>query len=110
MKYSLGISNFLEEISNLSRSIFFLYFFALITEEPFLISPWYPLEVWIQMGISFSFRCSCTLHIWKNKANEYNKIETDSQDKDKTSDYLWREGREKGQDRGRQRQNQLCLI
>ena len=33
MKYSLGISDFLEEISSLSYSIVFLYFFALITEE-----------------------------------------------------------------------------
>ena len=33
MKYSLGISNFLEEISSLSYSIVFLYFFALIYEE-----------------------------------------------------------------------------
>ena len=33
MKSSLGISNFLEEISSLSHSIVFLYFFALITEE-----------------------------------------------------------------------------
>ena len=33
MKFSLGISNFLEEISSLSHSIVFLYFFALITEE-----------------------------------------------------------------------------
>ena len=32
MKYSLGISNFLKEISSLSLSIVFLYFFALITE------------------------------------------------------------------------------
>ena len=38
MKYSLGISDFLEEISSLSHSIVFLYFFALITEEGFLIS------------------------------------------------------------------------
>ena len=30
MKWSLGISNFLEEISSLSHSIVFLYFFALI--------------------------------------------------------------------------------
>ena len=36
MKYSLGISNFLEEISSLSHSIVFLYLFALITEEGFL--------------------------------------------------------------------------
>ena len=36
MKCSLGISNFLEEISSLSHSIVSLYFFALITEEDFL--------------------------------------------------------------------------
>ena len=52
MKYSLGISNFLEEISSLSQSIVFLYFFALITEEGVLISPCYSLELCIQMGIS----------------------------------------------------------
>ena len=39
MKCSLGISDFLEEISSLSHSIVFLYFFALITEESFLMSP-----------------------------------------------------------------------
>ena len=39
MKCSLGISNFLEEISSLSHSIVFLNFFALITKEGFLISP-----------------------------------------------------------------------
>ena len=33
MKCSLGISNFLEEISSLSYSIVFLHFFAWITEE-----------------------------------------------------------------------------
>ena len=33
MKYSLGISDFLAEISSLSHSVVFLYFFALITEE-----------------------------------------------------------------------------
>jgi len=33
MKCFLGISDFLEEISSLSHSIVFLYFFALITEE-----------------------------------------------------------------------------
>ena len=38
-----------------SRSIVFLYFFALITEEGFLISPCYSLELCIQMGISFLF-------------------------------------------------------
>ena len=38
MKCSLGSSHFLEEISSLSHSVLFLYFFALITEEGFLIS------------------------------------------------------------------------
>ena len=37
MRCSLGNSNFLEEISSLSHSIIFLYFFALITEEGFLV-------------------------------------------------------------------------
>src|SRR5574337_1272183 len=55
MKYSLGISNFLEEIFSLSHSIVFLYFFALITEEDFLLSPCYSLELCIQMGIFFLF-------------------------------------------------------
>ena len=36
MRCSLGISNYLEEISSLSHSTVFLYFFALITEEGFL--------------------------------------------------------------------------
>ena len=47
--------NFLEEISSLSHSNIFLYFFALITEESFLISPCYSLELCIQMGIFFLF-------------------------------------------------------
>ena len=55
MKCFLGISYFLEEISNLLNSNVFLYFFALITEEIFLISPCYSLEHCIQMGISFLF-------------------------------------------------------
>ena len=52
MKYSLGISNILEEISSLSHSVVFLYFFALIAEEGCLVSPGYSLELCIQMGIS----------------------------------------------------------
>ena len=55
MKCSLVISNFLEVISNLSHCIVFLYFFALIAEEGFLISPWCSLELCIQMGIYFLF-------------------------------------------------------
>ena len=54
-KCSLDISNFLEQISSFSHSIVFLYFVALITEEGFLISPYYSLELCIQMGISFIF-------------------------------------------------------
>ena len=53
MKCSLGISNFLEEISSLSHSIVFLHFLALITEEGFIISPCYSLDLYIQMGMSF---------------------------------------------------------
>ena len=48
MKCSLGISNFLEEISSVSQSIVFLCFFALITEEGFLISPCYSLNAEFQ--------------------------------------------------------------
>ena len=40
MKRSLGISNFLEEISSLSHPTIFLYFFALITEEGQLSHPY----------------------------------------------------------------------
>ena len=47
---SLGVSNFLEEISSLSHSVGFLYFFALITEEGILISPCYSLELCIPGG------------------------------------------------------------
>ena len=38
MKCSLGISNFIEEITSLSHFVVFLYFFAFIAEEGFLIS------------------------------------------------------------------------
>ena len=45
----------IEEISSLSHSIVFLYFFALITEEGFLISSCSSLELCIHMGIPFLF-------------------------------------------------------
>ena len=55
MKCSLGISNFLDEISSLSHSILFLYFFALFSQEGFLISPCYSVELCIQVVyLSFS--------------------------------------------------------
>ena len=44
-----------EEISSVSHSVVFLYFFAFIAEEDFLISPCYSLELCIQMGISYIF-------------------------------------------------------
>ena len=44
-----------KEIPSLSHSVVFLYFFALITEEGFLISSCYSLELCIQMFISFLF-------------------------------------------------------
>ena len=50
-----GISNFLEEISSLSHSIVSLYFFALITEEGFLISPcysWNSAFKWVYLSSS----------------------------------------------------------
>ena len=47
MKCSLGISNFLEEVSSLSHSVVFLYFFALIAEEGFL--PGLPLKAFTAM-------------------------------------------------------------
>jgi len=55
MKCSLRISSFLEEVSSLSNNIVFLYFFALITEDGFLIFPCYSLELCIQMDILFFF-------------------------------------------------------
>ena len=55
MKCSLGISNFLEEISSLSHSVVFLYISALIAEEGFLTLSCCSLELFIQMGISFLF-------------------------------------------------------
>ena len=38
LRHYLAISNFLDEISSLPHSVVFLYFFALIAEEGFLIS------------------------------------------------------------------------
>ena len=43
------------QISSLSHSVVFLYFFALIAEEGFLISSCYSLELCIQILISFLF-------------------------------------------------------
>ena len=55
MKCSLGISNFLEEISSLSRSVVFLYLFAWIAEEGFVISSCPSLELCIQCCLYLFF-------------------------------------------------------
>ena len=55
MKYSLDIFNFLEEISSLSYSIVFLYFFALITEKAFLsllAILWNSAFIWVYLSLS----------------------------------------------------------
>ena len=56
MKCSFGISNYLEEISTLSHSIVFLYFFVLITEGCFLLSLlailWNSAFKWVYLSLS----------------------------------------------------------
>ena len=55
MKYSLGISNFLEETSSISHSIVFFYFFALVTEEGLFMSPsilWNSAFKWVYLSFS----------------------------------------------------------
>ena len=48
-----GKPSYLKKISSLSHSIVFLQFFALFTQEGFLLSPCYSLELCIQLGIYF---------------------------------------------------------
>ena len=48
-----GAIAFSDEISSLSYSVVFLYFFGLITGEGFFVSPCYSLELYIQLDISF---------------------------------------------------------
>ena len=64
-----------DEISSLSHSSVFLYFFALIIKEGFLISPCYSLELCIQVGIpflfSFAFHFSSFLAICKASSNNH---------------------------------------
>ena len=54
MKCSLGISNFLEEISSLSHSFVFLYFIALIPEEglSLLAILWNSAFKWVYLSFS----------------------------------------------------------
>ena len=57
IKCYTGISNFLEEITSVSQSIVFLYFFALFIEEGLFVSPCYSLElcIWLSVPFPFSF-------------------------------------------------------
>ena len=70
MKCSLGISSFLEEISSLSILFLsvFLYFFILITEECFITSLCYSVELYIQMDITFLFSFAFCFFSLLNKA------------------------------------------
>ena len=53
MKCSPGISNFLEEISGLSRYVIFLYFLASITEKGFLLAIlWSSAFKWVYLSFS----------------------------------------------------------
>ena len=74
MRCSLGILTFLEEISGLSHSIVFLYFFSLLTQGSFLISPCDSLELYIQLGISFPFSFAFRISSFLSscKASSYN--------------------------------------
>ena len=62
MKWSFGISDFLEEIPSLSQSVVFLYFFALIAEEGFLNSP-FPIQAMQDQLISFSSTKALNLYV-----------------------------------------------
>ena len=57
MKCSLGISNFLEEISSLSHAVVFLYFFALITKVylSLLAILWNSAFKWVYLSFSLLF-------------------------------------------------------
>ena len=67
MKSSLGISDFFEEISSVSHSIIFLYFFALITKEGYLISPWHSLALpFFGTAIKTHLFQSCSQCLWRS--------------------------------------------
>ena len=75
MKRSLGISNFLKEIYSLSLSIVFLYFFALITEEGFLISLcsfWNSTFRWVYLFFSpLPFTSLLFSAMWKDSSDDH---------------------------------------
>jgi len=55
---------------------FFFFFFALFTQESFLISPCYSLELCIQMGISFLFFFAFYLSFWASLGGSAGKEST----------------------------------
>ena len=55
MTCSHDISNFLEELSSLSHSTVFLYFFALFLEKGLLMSPCCSLKLCLPLGLSSPF-------------------------------------------------------
>ena len=59
------------EISSLSHSIVVLYFFSLVTEEGFLMSPCYSFELCIQMGLSLLFTSLLFTAICKASSDSY---------------------------------------
>ena len=60
------------EAITVNVSVVFLYSFALICEEGFLISPCYSLELCIQMGISLLFSFASLLFTAISKASSDN--------------------------------------
>ena len=71
MKWFLGISNFLDEISSLLHFVAFLYFFALLAPEGFLLSPCYSLEWCIQILIAFLFSSLLFTAICKGSSDSH---------------------------------------
>ena len=72
MKCSLDLPSFLEEISSLSHSVVFLYFFALFIEESLLISPCYSLELCVQFAVhSLPLASLLSSAIWKASLYNY---------------------------------------
>jgi len=54
------VYNFLEEVSSLSHSIVFFYFFGLFTKESFLFSPWYTWNSafrWVYLSFLLCILC-----------------------------------------------------
>ena len=71
MKCSLGISKFFEEIFSLYYSIVSFYFFALINEAGFLLSPYYSLELCIEMDIAFLFLLCLSLLFFSSPSHPF---------------------------------------